>query len=304
VHGVTERSSGAGIGLGLASHALAGVFPFVAAATIAALGLMPATALIYLAGTVLLGLVFAVPTARATIASETRAFWRPALRWSFIVGLAAFLVAGMAYYQGLARSPRVAEYIFLTRLDWVVQAPVAILVLKEPRTRAGLAGGAIALAGGVLLAWTGAIGPSGLAAAAVYIAASLVGYLCARPISAARDIAGAVTLTAWRHWVNTVGFVLLAVPAWHAGATPIDSSGLLLIVVGGVVIVALFLLRFTSLTRIPLWVLAVQAPVQASVAVVASLVTEGALPLHTSIGIAMVVTGEVVVALRVPRRST
>ncbi len=298
---VTAPATTVGIALGLASHVLAGIFPFIAAGAIASLGLMPATALIYAVGTIVLLVALAPQRMRVALLRETRAFWASPRRLSFIGSLLGFLVAGIAYYQGLARSPRIAEYIFLTRLDWVIQAPVAIILLREPWTRGSLAGGVLALAGGIVLAWTGSVGPSGLAAAAIYIAASLMGYVCVKPLAAARADAGAATLTMWRHAVNTTGFLLLAIPVWRAGAAPIDVTGALLVTVGGVVIVCLFLLRFLSLTRIPLWVLAVQAPVQASVAVVASLATEGALPLVTAIAISMVVAGEVVVAAWRPR---
>src|SRR5690606_5289006 len=121
---------------------------------------------------------------RHLVDAETRALWRPAVRTGFVGGLAGFLVAGVAYYVGLTHSPRVAEYIFLTRLDWILQAPVAVLLLREPWTRKGVTGGAIALAGGVMLAWTGSIGSSGLMAAAIYVVASLAGYAWFTPLSA------------------------------------------------------------------------------------------------------------------------
>lgn len=288
--------------LGLASHALAGIFPFIAAAAIARLGLVPATTLIYGIGAAGLVLSLTARRWRGIVAVETRALWRADVRWRFAGGLAGFLVAGVAYYVGLARSPRVAEYIFITRLDWILQAPVAILLLREPWTRAGLAGGAIALAGGVLLAWTGSIGPSGLIAALIYIVASLAGYACFTPLSAARGPRGAATLTAWRHWINTMGFVALLLTIGGSTA-PIDATGFVLGVAGAVAIVLMFLLRFTALTGIPLWVLSVQAPVQASVAVLVTLLAGGTLPLATIVAIALVVVGEYVVAVSQMRRA-
>ncbi len=263
---------------------------------------MPATALIYVGGAAFLTLlVLLAPRLRTVLVEESRVLWRPAFRWRFAGALAGFLVAGVAYYQGLSRSGRVAEYVFLTRLDWLIQAPVAILLLKEPWTRTGLLGGVIALAGGVVLAWTGSIGASGVAAAALYIIASLTGYICATPLTAARAFAGAGTLTVWRHGVNTAGFVLLAVPTWPpAMGVPTDRQTILLVCLGAIVIVALFLLRFAALTRIPLWMLSAQAPVQAAVAVTASWFTEGRLPMTTLMAIGMVVFGEYVVATRRP----
>lgn len=284
--------------LGLASHVLAGLSPFIVAATIARVGLLPATAWIYGAGSVVLLCALASPRAREVLARETRALWNGPARPLLLGSLAGFLVAGIAYYQGLTRSPRVAEYVFLTRLDWLVQAPVAILVLKEPWTRAGLGGAALALAGGVMLAWTGTIGASGLVAAGAYILASLAGYVCASPITRARGVAGAATLTAWRHWVNTAGFVGLAMMAGPLWPLPQDPATLGLIGLGALVLIGLFLLRFASLTRLPVWVLSAQAPVQALVAVSASLLTEGRLPLVTAVAIAMIVGGEVLVASR------
>lgn len=289
--------------LGLASHVLAGIFPFIAAATIARLGLVPAATLIYGIGAVGLVVSLVAPVWRRIVAAETRALWRDDTRWRFVVGLTGFLVAGVAYYVGLSHSPRVVEYIFLTRLDWILQAPVAILLLREPWTGRGLTGGAIALTGGILLAWTGAIGPSGLVAAAIYIVASLAGYGAFTPLSARRGPRGAATLTAWRHWINTAGFVaLLATMGGSAGS--IDAAGLALGAAGAVAIVLMFLLRFTALTGIPLWVLSVQAPVQASVAVLVTFFTGGTLPLATIIAIALVVVGEYVVAVSQMRRAS
>ncbi len=288
-----------GLSLGVASHLLAGISPFVVAALIARAGLMPATALIYITGLGLLGAGLAVmPARRRALGDETRALLRPPFARPFLLSLAGFLVAGVAYYQGLHRSARVAEYIFLTRLDWVIQAPVALWLLKEPWTRGAMSGGALALTGGLMLAWTGAIGTSGMVAAGVYIAASLAGYVGAAPISAARALPGALTLVVWRHAVNTAGFVLLAVPFWTSAAVPRSWDTVLLIGVGAVVILGLFVLRFAALTRIPLWVLSVQAPVQAGVAVTASWLTEGRMAPLSIAAIALIVTGECLVAFR------
>lgn len=288
-----------GLSLGLGSHLLAGLSPFVVAAAIARVGLMPATALIYVAGSAMLvACLAALPALRARLWRETHALARGPHARAFGLSLVGFLVAGVAYYQGLHRSPRVAEYVFLTRLDWVIQAPVALMLLKEPWTRGSMTGGALAVAGGLMLAWTGAIGTSGMVAAAIYIVASLAGYLGATPITAARGLSGALTLTVWRHAINTAGFVLLAAPFWTAKAMPRTAETLLLVGLGGLVILGLFVLRFAALTRIPLWVLSVQAPVQAAVAITASWLTEGRMALASLVAIGMIVTGECLVALR------
>ncbi|HUF47408.1 MAG TPA: hypothetical protein VMM93_06285 [Vicinamibacterales bacterium] len=281
-------------GLGIVSHLLAGVLPFVSAGTMRRLGLFPGVAALYLVGSVVLVLGVAHGRVRQALADETRALFAAGARTPFVLGLAGFAVAGVAYYVGLAGSPRVAEYVFLTRLDWLVQAPVAILLLREPWTGRGLAGGILALAGGVMLTWTGSIEAGGIAAAALYIVASLVGYSYFARLSAARGAAGAVALTMWRHGVNTLGFGVLAVsvappgPGWSA-------DGLGMAALAGVLIVVLFLLRFIALTGLPLWVLAVQAPTQALVAIAVTLATGGELPAPTLVAIGLIVLGEVLV---------
>jgi drug/metabolite transporter (DMT)-like permease len=281
--------------LGLASHLLAGVLPFLSSGAIARMGLVPGVAALYLAGSVVLVLSLARRRVRVQLRAESAILMAPASRWMFIAGLAGFLVAGVAYYVGLANTPRVAEYIFLTRLDWIAQAAFAVVWLREPWTPRGLAGAAIALAGGLLLAWTGAFGASGLAAAALYVCASLAGYSCFKPLSAARGTRGATVLTMWRHWVNTAGFVGLAV-ARPGSALAHDITGLILALVAGIVIVVLFLLRFSALTGIPLWVLAAQAPIQALVAIVVTVATTGSLPATTALAaIGLIVVGEVLV---------
>lgn len=287
------------IGLGLTSHLVAGISPFIMQAVITRLGLIAGMTLVYGIGSIGLLVSLAVPGWRRVTFDETRALLTPHLRLAFVGGLASFLVAGVAYYAGLARSPRVAEYIFLTRLDWILQAPVAILVLREPWTRGGVAGGTLALAGGIVLAWTGSIGASGIVAALIYIVASLAGYAGFTPISAARGTRGAATLTVWRHWINTLGFLALLFLSgfeWSSAAA-LDPTALALAAAGAAVIVLLFLLRFTALTGIPLWVLSVQAPVQALVAVGVTFLTGGHLPLTTITAIAMIVGGEAVVSL-------
>jgi len=285
--------------LGFSSHLLAGLLPFISAGAIQRLGLMPGTAALYTAGSVVLIAGLLSARVRSALQVETAALVRSDARWPFALGLIGFLAAGVAYYIGLASSPRVAEYVFLTRLDWLVQAPVAILFLKEPWTGRGLAGGALALAGGILLTWSGAFGVSGVAAAAVYVLASLVGYSIFKQLSAGRGMQRALVLTIWRHWVNTAGFITLALlisgppPAW-------PPAGLLAAAAAGVTLVVLFSLRFIALTGIPLWMLAVQAPTQALVAIAVTLALGGSLPLLTYVAIAMIVAGEVIVTLGRP----
>src|SRR5690606_19484875 len=206
---------------GFASHLIAGVLPVFSAAAITSPGPMRGTALLYAAGATLILLACLSPRVRTTLRRETTALLVPAHRRLFAAGLAGFLFAGVWYYFGLSTSARVAEYIFLTRLDWVVQAVFAIVWLGEPWTARGAVGAGLALGGGLLLAWIGAFGPSGLAAAVLYIAASLAGYSFFKPLSAARRSPGATTLTVWRHLVNTAGFSALAVlvPAEGSGMT-------------------------------------------------------------------------------------
>jgi drug/metabolite transporter (DMT)-like permease len=279
---------------GIASHVLAGALPFVSSGTMRRLGLFQGVASLYAVGSIVLAVSLARGPVRSALARETRALLAGGHRTPFLLGLAGFAIAGVAYYVGLADSPQVAEYVFLTRLDWLVQAPVAILLLGEPWTRRGLTGGVLALAGGVLLTWTGSIGTSGIAAAGIYIAASLAGYSYFKRLSAARGSPGAVALTMWRHWVNTAGFTLLAFAAGQpASGWTVDGLGLAAL--AGVLIVILFLLRFMALTGIPLWVLAVQAPTQALVAIVVTLATGGSLPAPTLVAIGLVVAGEVLV---------
>jgi drug/metabolite transporter (DMT)-like permease len=281
--------------LGFASHLLAGVLPFISAGAITRLGLMPATATLYLVGSVVLAATLLHRRVRARLTTETASLVASGRRTTFAGGLAGFLVAGVAYYVGLASTTRVAEYIFLTRLDWLVQATFAIVWLREPWTGRGLVGAALALTGGVMLAWSGTFGTSGLVAAGIYIGASLVGYSCFKPLSTDRGPLGAVALTMWRHWVNTIGFVALAI-AMPGTAVFADTTGLLLAMVAGVVIVVLFLLRFTALVGLPLWVLSALAPTQALVAILATLATGGTVPELTLIAMGLIVAGEVLVA--------
>ena len=162
----------------------------------------------------------------------------------------------------------------------------------------------MALAGGLLIVWTGVVGSSGVLAALCYVLASLAGYLGATRITRARGLESAVALTVWRHWVNTAGFVGLALLMGPAGALRMDVATLALGLLGAVVLLGLFLCRFAALTRLPLWVLSAQAPVQAVVALAASWVTEGRTPTSTLVAVALIACGEYVVASsqRGPRR--
>ena len=285
-----------GLVLGVASHVLAGLSPFIVAAVIARTALLPGTALVYTLGTASLTMLLVLPQARHHLRQWTRALVAPAWRVAFATSLLGFLVAGVAFYVGLTRSSRVAEYVFLTRLDWIVQAPVAILVLREPWTTRGLAGAACALGGGLLIVWSGTVGSSGLMAAVVYIAASLAAYLGASRIAKAGGLASAIALTVWRHVVNTLGFVILALAIGPAGRLRIDTDTVALGMVSAFVLLGLFLCRFAALTRVPLWVLSAQAPVQAIVALAASRVTEGAPSAATLAAVLMIASGEVIVA--------
>lgn len=288
------RSSPSPATLGFASHLLAGLLPFISSGAITRLGLTRATAALYLAGSAILTVTLAVPRLRRSFIAETARLLAADSRRLFVGGLAGFLVAGIAYYVGLANTPRVAEYIFLTRLDWLVQAAVAVVWLREPWTPRGLLGGAFALTGGLALAWTGAFGVSGLVAALVYILASLVGYSSFKPLSGSAGPAGALTLTVWRHWINTAGFVTLFLVS-PGTSLVIDGTGLFLAATAGTLIVILFALRFTALTDLPLWVLSAQAPTQALVAIAATLATTGVLSGLTLAGMALIVLGELMV---------
>jgi len=292
--------------LGLTSHVLAGVSPFLVATIIGRTSLLAGTALVYGLGAVALASLLLLPRARTWLITETRRLMGGPLRSAFLWSLAGFLVAGVAYYIGLTRSARVAEYVFLTRLDWLVQAPVAVLVLREPWTRTGAAGAALALAGGLLIIWTGVVGTSGLTAAVVYVIASLAGYLGATRIARTAGLSGAAGLTVWRHAVNTVGFVALALVMGHAGQVRFDAGTLSLGLLSATVLVGMFLCRFVALTGLPLWVLSAQAPVQAVVALVASRLTEGMASATTLVAVAMIAAGEVIVAAsqRSPRSGT
>lgn len=295
---------------GFASHLLAGLLPFASAGAIARLGLMPGTAALYLAGATVIAAFLAVPRLRAAFSRETHALWLPAARAAFIGGLAGFLLAGVAYYVGLNRAAGaghtsgVAEYIFITRLDWAVQAAFAVLWLREPWKPTGLMGAVLALAGGVVLGWTGAFGVTGLVAAATYILASLAGYSCFKQLAADRGALGAGALTAWRHLVNTAGFVALAVASGGTTSDGAVISGLALAALAGVLLVVLFMLRFTALTDVPLWVLSAQAPTQALVAIAVVLATTGTMAATTAIGIGCVVAGEILVMRNRPAAST
>ena len=134
-----------------------------------------------------------------------------------------------------------------------------------------------------------------LLAALCYVCASLAGYLGATRIARARGLEGAVALTVWRHWVNTAGFVVLTLLLAPVAQRP-DNGTLVLALAGGVVLLGLFLCRFAALTRLPLWVLSAQAPVQAVVALAASWVTEGRTPTTTLVAVALIACGEYVVA--------
>lgn len=290
------QADGRGLALGAASHVLAGLSPFIVAEVIARTDLLPGTALVYLLGTAALTVALLVaPAWRRRVASESASLMSPALRRLVLASLGGFLVAGVAYYVGLASSARVAEYVFLTRLDWVVQAPVAILVLHEPWTRTGLGGAVVALAGGLLIVWTGVIGDSGVLAALCYVLASLAGYLGATRLARARGVAAAATLTVWRHVLNTAGFVTLALLVTPAAVQRPDAGTLWLALAGGLVLVGLFLCRFAALTRLPLWVLSALAPLQALVALLAAQFTEGRPSPATMLAVAMIVCGEIAV---------
>jgi hypothetical protein len=134
-------------------------------------------------------------------------------------------------------------------------------------------------------------------AAACYVVASLAGYLGATRIARAAGRDGAIALTVWRHWVNTAGFVVLALVLAPSATVRLEPSTLAIGLLSAVVLLGLFVTRFTALTRLPLWVLSAQAPVQALVALVVSRLVEGRIPGVTLIAVAMVVCGECLLAV-------
>jgi drug/metabolite transporter (DMT)-like permease len=88
--------------------------------------------------------VFAVEGFRLPAPSQLT---RPALG-----GLVSTLVAGLAYYYGLRRIPAERAAI-LSYLEPLAAMLVGWVILAEPPSYAALAGGALILAGGLLVAW-------------------------------------------------------------------------------------------------------------------------------------------------------
>ena len=114
---------------------------------------------------------------------------------------------------------------------------------------------------------------------------------------------GATALAVWRHLVNTAGFVALTIVMGQATRVRFDADTMAIGIVSASVLLGMFLCRFAALTRLPLWVLSAQAPVQAVVALVASRISEGMPSALTILAVTMIVAGEIaVVRSRQPTR--
>lgn len=286
-----------GLRYGIFSHFAAAFFPFVAGALLSQLGVFSASSLFYVMGVgILLCVVLVSSKLRLEVASILILLVRGEWPWRFSVALLCFAIAGAGYYLGLEKAAVKLEYIYLTRLDFVLQIPVGILVLRERPNLWGLCGAAIAAIGGAIIAYKGAFGPSGLEWAFLYVVASIGAYTLITPVLKERPSYTPFAVVAMRTLLLTAVFAAM-VPLHEQWRTPENWTTWLTVLCAAALLIGMFLLRFAALRRIQLWVFSALAPLQAfgATLIAASL---GNLPGWISaFGIFLIVSGELLVSL-------
>ena len=283
-----RRSFSSGLALGASSHLLSSVFPFLAAACLKQGGIVGGACAIYLVGTA--SLLLARPLhgrEGAQLVAYLRGERKP---YALRLALIAFAVAAVSYYLGLGASRSTLGYVFVTRLDWAVQIPVAIIFLREPWSLRSVGGALFAFGGALLLGRGGAVGVVEAGWALLYLASSAVGYTMITPLlREGRGPALADILVA-RHLLITV-----ALSVWAVGASDLahllsvlNATGL----AAGVVLALIFFSRFAALRTIPLSLFATLAPLQALGAVLITVARGDLLTPPLLAGGALVLLGE------------
>ena len=282
-----------GVGLSGISHVLSALFPFVAADSIKRLGVFPASFIFYLIGTILI-LALLV---RGKLRRDTRsAFVLLREKPSFQRAVLLFVAGGVCYYKGLETSASTVEFVFLSRLDWVLQMPAAVIFLKEPWNWKGASMAILAATGGVLVGWAGTDGLGGSAWAAGYVVFSVAAYNSITPLLSGESGLTHTGALAVRTFFITF---LLFLCSWYDPVQvgriefSLQSGGALIqAVAAGLVLVCVFWSRFAALAIIPLWLFAGFAPLQAGVAATVGLLYGGMPTAGVLAGMALVILGE------------
>ncbi|MCC6931807.1 MAG: hypothetical protein IT292_00935 [Deltaproteobacteria bacterium] len=292
------------MGLAVASHLLSAMFPFVAAAGMKALGIFPACFVFYAVSTCL---VMFVGIASRRCRNESRSSLKqlggenvwPKFFWAIYF----FACAGGCYYLGLAIASNKLEFMFLTRLDWIIQMPVVVLFLREVMTRRNLLGAVIAALGGIVIGWTGALGLSGVLYAVGYVGASVCAYTLVRSLFNVKPASSGFMLMAIRNVAMMLVFaILMAIDVATLKNMAATNSSFMLVLVAGTFLFFLFWARFEALRAIPLWLFAALAPLQTVGGVIIAFAVGELLSSLALTGVCLVSVGELIIAYDMRRQ--
>ena len=291
------KATKSALAAGFTSHFISAAFPFIAGACLKQLGVFPASAFFYLVGlTLIICICIAKAKYRNELTDAISCYLQGGLPWQFSASLFFFAIAGAGYYLGLNSAERKLEYIYLTRLDFVLQVPVGIVFLREKWNSKGLAGAAIAAVGGCIIAWKGAFGPSGIWWGMTYVASSLAAYALVTSVLQMHKRFSPFVMLSARTVAVLFVFTVLSYPSGTWNTDILSWPHLLLTIAAGSLLFGMFWLRFAAIKEMPLWVFSALAPIQAlgATIIAASL---GQLPgIIAMSGVLLVVIGELLVA--------
>ncbi|NMC63646.1 MAG: EamA family transporter [SAR324 cluster bacterium] len=274
--------------LAVASHLLSAVFPFVAATSLQQMGVLKASFLFYCIATVF---VVFFTYKRVGIKELYRALER---NRSFLWAITFFVGGAIAYYGGLASTKNVLAFVLLSRLDWVMQIPVAIVLLREKARPLAVVAAILACCGAVLVGWTSRIDVDTAVWALIYVGLSVVAYTLTKPLL--RTELSADSVLALRAYGVTLILGIMnacSVQGLGGNAFEVTPSAIL----AGVMLATLFATRFSAISSIPLWRFAAYAPIQAFVAVLISTWLGQAASFLVIMGMLLIAVGEGLVAI-------
>ena len=293
-----RSDGGRGFSLGVASHLLSAMFPFLAADSVRRLGVSEASFVFYLVGAAILAALLAGRTWRAEILSAFALLLR---RRCFLISIGAFAGAAICYYRGLESSSNTLEFVYLSRLDWAVQIPAAVVFLRQQWEWKPLLFSAVAALGAMCVGSLGSTGADAAWWACGYVVFSAAAYIMIVPVLEDRSVSQ-VGVLAVRTCFITLLLGAMCVGEWDSGRIALDSAQLWAALFSGGVLTAIFWTRFAALSRIPLWLFSGLAPLQAGTAFLVAVLRGEPPGLAAGAGIALILLGEIGVALFASRR--
>ncbi len=238
--------------IGLSSHLCASCFPFLAKEALGVFGAYRGALFVYIVA-VILGWAFCVAIGKSSSSAKTigTSLCKPKLLGVFLIMMGLATVSVLLFYGGLAQATP-GEFTFVVRLEHVMALVLGMAILRERGHMFNLFGAAVGFSGWLLVVNFSSVQGTALWYALGYIVTSGAASMLAKKMLS---------------WIDDLSFFLLRMTATMATLmvmtglleTHTVSSGdvtklaVLSTFIGGLVLAMLFMGRYFSMKRVPLW---------------------------------------------------